>query len=275
MLYLLATGSVRGFAFTLGLTTLIDVVVVFLFTHPMLTLLARTKFFGEGHSGRASTPTRLGRQVPRSPGRGRVADRRAARRGRGERHDRPGRLMPASPRSATSSTPVSARSSSSAARSLVRHLRGVLIARRSVGAARPRPQPRAGVQGRLGVPGRHGADHQRRPTGAARPSRGVDPGATSRSTKVGDRHRSGSRPRSSPTTRPQAVQARAGQGLGVPARRSSPSFDRARLGRDVTQEGAARRWSSSWSWSSLVICGLLPHLEDGRRRRSSRCCTTC
>ena len=38
MLYFLAVGGVRGFAFTLGLTTIIDVVVVFLFTHPMLTL---------------------------------------------------------------------------------------------------------------------------------------------------------------------------------------------------------------------------------------------
>ena len=49
LLYIIAIGDVRGFAFTLGLTTLIDVVVVFLFTKPMVTLLARTKFFGQGH----------------------------------------------------------------------------------------------------------------------------------------------------------------------------------------------------------------------------------
>ena len=48
ILYVLAVGNVRGFAFTLGLTTLVDLVVVFLFTKPVLTLLARTKFFGEG-----------------------------------------------------------------------------------------------------------------------------------------------------------------------------------------------------------------------------------
>ena len=48
ILFILAIGSVKGFAFTLGLTTLIDVAVVFLFTKPLLTLLARTKFFG-GH----------------------------------------------------------------------------------------------------------------------------------------------------------------------------------------------------------------------------------
>ncbi len=47
ILFILAIGSVKGFAFTLGLTTLIDVLVVFMFTKPVLTLLARTKFFGE------------------------------------------------------------------------------------------------------------------------------------------------------------------------------------------------------------------------------------
>ena len=49
VLYLLTSSSVRGFAFTLGLTTLIDLLVVTLFTHPMVQLLARTKFFASGH----------------------------------------------------------------------------------------------------------------------------------------------------------------------------------------------------------------------------------
>jgi len=49
ILFIVAIGSVRGFAFTLGLTTIIDVIVVFLFTKPLVTLLARTKFFGGGH----------------------------------------------------------------------------------------------------------------------------------------------------------------------------------------------------------------------------------
>lgn len=48
-LFIFAIGVVRGFAFALGLTTLIDVFVVFLFTKPMVSLLARTKFFGQGH----------------------------------------------------------------------------------------------------------------------------------------------------------------------------------------------------------------------------------
>ena len=48
VLYLLTVGSVRGFAFTLGLTTLIDLMVVALFTHPMLQLLAQLRFFSSG-----------------------------------------------------------------------------------------------------------------------------------------------------------------------------------------------------------------------------------
>jgi len=48
LLYFFAVGGVRGFAFTLGLTTLIDLLVVFSFTHPLVALLARTSFFAGG-----------------------------------------------------------------------------------------------------------------------------------------------------------------------------------------------------------------------------------
>ena len=48
-LFLLTVGNVRGFAFTLGLTTIVDLIVVTLFTYPLLRLLARTKFFSSGH----------------------------------------------------------------------------------------------------------------------------------------------------------------------------------------------------------------------------------
>ena len=48
-LFLLTVGNVRGFAFTLGLTTIVDLIVVLLFTHPLLRLLARTKFLSSGH----------------------------------------------------------------------------------------------------------------------------------------------------------------------------------------------------------------------------------
>jgi len=60
ILYILSAGSVRGFAFTLGLTTLIDIVVVFMFTKPTLTILAGTKFFGQGHRLSGLDPDRLG-----------------------------------------------------------------------------------------------------------------------------------------------------------------------------------------------------------------------
>ncbi len=49
VLYIFAIGVVKGFAFALGLTTLIDVFVVFFFTKPIVTLLSRTKFYGQGH----------------------------------------------------------------------------------------------------------------------------------------------------------------------------------------------------------------------------------
>ena len=71
VLYFLAVGGVRGFAFTLGLTTLIDLVVVFLFTHPVMLLLARTNFFGQGHRLSGLDPGLLGARS-RYVGRGRV-----------------------------------------------------------------------------------------------------------------------------------------------------------------------------------------------------------
>jgi preprotein translocase subunit SecD len=80
VLYLLSTGGVRGFAFTLGLTTVLDLVVVFLFTHPLLQSLVRTQFFGKGHPASGLDPVQLGRSLPAYAGRGRVrssAERRS------------------------------------------------------------------------------------------------------------------------------------------------------------------------------------------------------
>jgi len=59
VLFILGVGSVKGFAFALGLATLLDLVIVFLFRHPMMTLLARTPAF----------------LSPRVSGLGRVLDR--------------------------------------------------------------------------------------------------------------------------------------------------------------------------------------------------------
>jgi preprotein translocase subunit SecD len=60
VLYILADATVKGFAFTLGLTTVIDVVIFILFTHPVMQLLARTRFFGSGHPLSGMDPKALG-----------------------------------------------------------------------------------------------------------------------------------------------------------------------------------------------------------------------
>lgn len=84
VLYLLAVGGVQGFAFTLGLTTLIDLAVLFLFTHPAMILFTRMHFFASGHKLSGLNPQDLGAKNPFYIGRGRtrssmsIARRRAA-----------------------------------------------------------------------------------------------------------------------------------------------------------------------------------------------------
>jgi preprotein translocase subunit SecD len=60
VLYILADATVKGFAFTLGLTTLIDIMIFIMFTHPVMQLLARTRFFGSGHKLSGMDPEALG-----------------------------------------------------------------------------------------------------------------------------------------------------------------------------------------------------------------------
>ncbi|MGI5424590.1 protein translocase subunit SecD [Streptomyces sp. CA-179760] len=64
VLFAVTVGKVQGFAFTLGLTTLLDVVVVFLFTKPLLTLMARRPFFANGHKWSGLDPKSLGAEPP-------------------------------------------------------------------------------------------------------------------------------------------------------------------------------------------------------------------
>ncbi|MFJ6508758.1 protein translocase subunit SecD [Streptomyces sp. NPDC091879] len=64
VLFIVTVGKVQGFAFTLGLTTVLDVVVVFFFTKPLMTLLARKKFFASGHPWSGLDPKRLGAKPP-------------------------------------------------------------------------------------------------------------------------------------------------------------------------------------------------------------------
>lgn len=60
VLYVLAVGNVRGFALMLGITTVIDVLVVIIFTHPMLQLLSHNRFFSSGHPLTGLDPNALG-----------------------------------------------------------------------------------------------------------------------------------------------------------------------------------------------------------------------
>lgn len=60
VLYLLSVGSVRGFAFVLGLTTLMDIMIAFWFTHPVVVLLGRSKFMQRGSRWTGLDPERLG-----------------------------------------------------------------------------------------------------------------------------------------------------------------------------------------------------------------------
>ncbi|MFG2453447.1 protein translocase subunit SecD [Streptomyces sp. M41(2017)] len=64
VLFIVTVGKVQGFAFTLGLTTVLDVVVVFFFTKPLMTILARKKFFASGHPWSGLDPKRLGAKPP-------------------------------------------------------------------------------------------------------------------------------------------------------------------------------------------------------------------
>lgn len=72
VLYVLAVGGVQGFAFTLGITTVVDLIVVFFFTHPMMSLLVRTKFFGDGHKLSGLGREHLGAKTATYLGRGRI-----------------------------------------------------------------------------------------------------------------------------------------------------------------------------------------------------------
>jgi preprotein translocase subunit SecD len=60
VLYFLSIGSVRGFAFILGLTTVIDLIIAFWFTHPVVVLMGRRKFMQGGSKWSGLDPERLG-----------------------------------------------------------------------------------------------------------------------------------------------------------------------------------------------------------------------
>ncbi len=73
VLYFLAVGGVQGFAFTLGVTTVVDLAIIILFTHPMMVQILRIRFFGEGHRLSGLDPEHLGARSLAAYGRGRQA----------------------------------------------------------------------------------------------------------------------------------------------------------------------------------------------------------
>jgi len=60
VLYLLAVGQVKGFAFTLGMATVLDLLVVFLVTHPLVALAANSRIFGSPSLSGLGAVARLG-----------------------------------------------------------------------------------------------------------------------------------------------------------------------------------------------------------------------
>jgi preprotein translocase subunit SecD len=60
VLYIVSVGSVKGFAFTLGLTTIIDLIVIFFFTKPLVTLLAKSSYFQKGSKYSGVSPKSVG-----------------------------------------------------------------------------------------------------------------------------------------------------------------------------------------------------------------------
>jgi len=71
LLYFFAVGGVRGFAFTLGLTTIVDLIIVFFFTKPLVSILSRVNFFASGHKLSGLSPTSVGmnktKTIPAAP----------------------------------------------------------------------------------------------------------------------------------------------------------------------------------------------------------------
>jgi preprotein translocase subunit SecD len=66
VLYIFATGVVKGFGFALGLSTLVDLAILFWFTKPMVTWLGRFRFFNSGHRLSGLSKETLGMDAPKT-----------------------------------------------------------------------------------------------------------------------------------------------------------------------------------------------------------------
>jgi preprotein translocase subunit SecD len=67
VLYIFATGAVKGFGFALGLSTIVDLAILFWFTKPMVSWLARFRFFNSGHRLSGLSAGTLGLDAPPAP----------------------------------------------------------------------------------------------------------------------------------------------------------------------------------------------------------------
>jgi preprotein translocase subunit SecD len=74
ILYYFAAADVKGFAFTLGMSTVLDLVVVFLVTHPLVAMASQNKFLSKPSVSGLGAVQRLGAQA-------RAARKRVARQG--------------------------------------------------------------------------------------------------------------------------------------------------------------------------------------------------
>ncbi len=66
VLYILAVGQVKGFAFTLGLSTVLDLVVVFLVTHPLVALASNSRVFSSPSLSGLGGVARIGAERKRA-----------------------------------------------------------------------------------------------------------------------------------------------------------------------------------------------------------------
>jgi preprotein translocase subunit SecD len=66
VLYVLAVGQVKGFAFTLGLSTVLDLIVVFLVTHPLVALASKSKVFSRPSVSGLGSAARMGAEYKKA-----------------------------------------------------------------------------------------------------------------------------------------------------------------------------------------------------------------
>ena len=252
VLYIFAIGVVKGFAFALGLSTLIDLVVFFWFTKPMVSWLARFKFFNRGHrlSGLDAGDARHRLDQP---------SRHRGREGLMGKFSRLGNDLYTGKKSIDFV----------GRRWLWYAISAVILADRH---RRP---------GRQGPQLRHRVHRRRRSTRVTLPADQVDQDDRRRAARGGRRHRhrqrvgtrssppraarrSSSRPSRSPTTR--ATEVAAGDRRGhrrATAADISAGRDRRQLGRGGRRAVRDRpRWSS-WSW---WCCSSGPTSASGRCR---------